>query len=425
MMGRKFDGIIVAALTAIAVTIGFPACATSLLVPQTKLKISVVQWIPAKSEYQVWSAVSGEFVISEAGTITLPLIGTMDVADLNNTQLAEKVAEQLKLKTGLLNVPDTTVEVLEYSPIYVVGIVAKPGEYRFRPGLTVLQALALSGGRHRPTLEDGENGELNLLGDLETVRDEILRAVGRIARLEAEGAGNNEIRFPPELTENPNKKTATEVMIQERVIFDARRNGLSRQLTNLSELRDLFSAEVSNLGKKAEGLDRMIKLAEEELTNVRSLYDKGIATAARRSDLERAVSGLHSDRLDEVTATMRARQNLSEATRNDLGLRDQRAIDLSIELQNTQSNLQRLKVKEDVLTKTLFLSAAASHEMRRNDQEADSALSLVIVRKKQNNIEEISADEATALLPGDVLRVSLGRPLKQATVDTAVSEVSK
>ncbi|MGO4706480.1 polysaccharide biosynthesis/export family protein [Microvirga sp. 2MCAF38] len=394
------------------------------LAPQTKLRVTVVQWIPSKGEYQRWDAVGGEFTVSATGTIALPLVGSMAVADLDGTELAAKIAEQLKNKTGLINIPDATVEILEYPPIYVVGSVASPGEHKFRPGLTVLQAVALSGGRYRPNIENGTKGQLGMLGEWQSLREDILRATGRIARLQAEIAGKKEISFPTELTGGPNKKTGAEIISQERVIFEARTNALQRQLDNLTELRNLFTAEIDVLGKKTEALDNRIKVVGDELTGVKSLVERGIATVSRRSELEFAVANLQSNRLDEVTAVMRARQNLSEATRSALSLRDKHQTDVSTELQDAQANLERARIKEDVLKKTLILSDAspASNE-RRNENSPDPDLSFSIVRQTPEKAEEIAASESTVLLPGDVVKVAISEPTRRQAAGASTEAV--
>ena len=39
-----------------------------------------------------------------------------------------------------------TVDVIERRPVFVTGLVAKPGAYRFSAGMAVIQATALAGG---------------------------------------------------------------------------------------------------------------------------------------------------------------------------------------------------------------------------------------------------------------------------------------
>ena len=46
---------------------------------QTKLRVTVLQWMPMKGVYEEWTALGGEFVVSNAGTIVLPVVGTVSV----------------------------------------------------------------------------------------------------------------------------------------------------------------------------------------------------------------------------------------------------------------------------------------------------------------------------------------------------------
>ena len=121
------------AAAALALTLSGPAWSDAPpLAPQTKLRLSVVQWSPTKGMFEQWTALGGEYVVSEAGTVSLPAIGTMTVGSLDSAGFATEVAKLLQAKIGLVNKPDVTVEVIEYAPIYVVGDVAKPGVYRLK-----------------------------------------------------------------------------------------------------------------------------------------------------------------------------------------------------------------------------------------------------------------------------------------------------
>jgi polysaccharide export outer membrane protein len=86
---------------------------------------------------------SGEYQIDNAGSISLPLAGTLQGAGLTKPELEQAIAE--KLKSNLRN-PKVTVDVTSYRPFYVLGEVQKPGEYQFRSGLNVLSAIAVAGG---------------------------------------------------------------------------------------------------------------------------------------------------------------------------------------------------------------------------------------------------------------------------------------
>jgi polysaccharide export outer membrane protein len=89
-------------------------------------------------------SLSGEFIVSSAGTIGFPLIGTIQAAgqDAQDVQRAITAA----LADGFVNNPKVTVEVANFRPVYILGEVNKPGEYPFAMGLTVRGAVAKADG---------------------------------------------------------------------------------------------------------------------------------------------------------------------------------------------------------------------------------------------------------------------------------------
>jgi polysaccharide biosynthesis/export protein len=79
------------------------------------------------------------------GKITLPLLNDVQAAGLTPVQLASKIAEGLK---KYITSPQVTVGVTEINSrrIFVTGEVGHPGAFPLLPNMTVLQALAGSGG---------------------------------------------------------------------------------------------------------------------------------------------------------------------------------------------------------------------------------------------------------------------------------------
>ncbi len=87
---------------------------------------------------------SGEFEVSGAGVVSLPLIGAVPAQGNSIKQLEDLV--EAKLADGYLRNPRVTIEVLNYRPFYVMGEVKEPGSYPYVSGMTVLNAVALAGG---------------------------------------------------------------------------------------------------------------------------------------------------------------------------------------------------------------------------------------------------------------------------------------
>jgi protein involved in polysaccharide export with SLBB domain len=87
---------------------------------------------------------SGEFVVSGAGTLSLPLIGEVSASGTTATQLQQTIATAFS--QGYLKDPKVNIEVLNFRPFYILGEVGKPGEYPFSNGLTVVNAVARAEG---------------------------------------------------------------------------------------------------------------------------------------------------------------------------------------------------------------------------------------------------------------------------------------
>ncbi len=88
---------------------------------------------------------SGQFRIDSAGQITVPLLGSVHAGGLTEAELQIAIADQL-VKLNIFKKPSVSIEILDYRPIFVLGEVAKPGEYPYQPGMTVLTAVAVAGG---------------------------------------------------------------------------------------------------------------------------------------------------------------------------------------------------------------------------------------------------------------------------------------
>lgn len=372
-------------------------------VPQTKIRLTVVQWMPTKGIYEKWDALGGEFLISQEKTVSLPIIGTLPVGNLDGAGLAAEIASKLKDKIGLVQTPEATIEILEQPPVYVVGDVNKPGEYEFHPGLTVLQSLAMSGGEFRPANGSlGASDKTGYVGQLQESANSILRSKVRIARLQAEMAGAKEMRFEPEAQDNP--ALATAVFEQEKVILAARLNDMDRQSKSYMELRDLLSSEISTIEKKIVNTDDDIASVQKELTNVKSMVERGIALPTRQSDLERTLRSYHGNRLDLVTAIMRARQNIAETTRNLDGISDKQRTEVASELQAEQASLDQQKVKRETTQKLLL--EALSGDATTQGEAAAIKLSFSVTRQEGGVIRDFAASDSTVLQPGDVVRVA-------------------
>ena len=88
--------------------------------------------------------ISGEYEIDSGGFASIPLAGRIRAAGLTTGQLERSVAAALA--KGIVRDPRVNIEIALYRPYYILGEVKKSGEYPYRLGITILDAVASAGG---------------------------------------------------------------------------------------------------------------------------------------------------------------------------------------------------------------------------------------------------------------------------------------
>ena len=88
---------------------------------------------------------NADYKLSDTGMIVFPLLGNVPAIDKTTAEVEKAIAATLKSQ-GMLSDAKVTVQVRTYRPFYITGQIAKPGEYAYQPGITVLAASAVAGG---------------------------------------------------------------------------------------------------------------------------------------------------------------------------------------------------------------------------------------------------------------------------------------
>lgn len=87
---------------------------------------------------------TGEYEVNSSGFISLPLVGQIRASGSTTSHLESAIVA--KMKGQISQDPKVNVEIAAYAPFYIFGEVKKAGEYPYRPGLTVADAIATAGG---------------------------------------------------------------------------------------------------------------------------------------------------------------------------------------------------------------------------------------------------------------------------------------
>ena len=203
------------------------------------------------------------------------------------------MAETLQVRGGMIDSPTIAIEVIGYRPFYVLGDIARPGAYPARPGLTVLQAVALAGGSSESLDENGDiRGSIREAGALREALTQIARARAREARLVAEVGKEEAVTFAEPIRHPDGPEAMARILEEERAIFDARKAALERELAALQDLKDLLAVEVDGLERKLEGQAEQIRLARRErrqpLRSSRARLRPGAAARRRAARPDRS-----------------------------------------------------------------------------------------------------------------------------------------
>jgi polysaccharide export outer membrane protein len=88
--------------------------------------------------------IAGEYEVDSNGYVSVPLAGHIRAAGLTTSQLERSITSALA--KGIVRDPRVNVEIALYRPYYILGEVKRGGEYPYRLGLTVMDAVASAGG---------------------------------------------------------------------------------------------------------------------------------------------------------------------------------------------------------------------------------------------------------------------------------------
>lgn len=393
------------------------AAAEYLLGPQDKVRLKIYEWRASRDVIFEWTALNDEFVVGADGTLFLPFVGQIRAQGTAPGDLARSIGDRLMQHMGLGRQPDVAVEIVQFRPFYIVGHVTQPGEFPYRPGLTVLQALGIAGGlrTREETMQRLEREVIAGRGDVGLLALTNVSLLAKKARLEAELAGREEVAFPAELNDRAKDATVTLMMEQERTIFAARKDAMTTQLRALRELREFLEKELVSLEKQLTFHDKQVELVQKELTGVSSLVQKGLAVAPRELSLERTVAQMQSDRLASETSLLRARQEMSKTDIAILELSNRHANEVAETLRETQLQLNEAVRKADTAVQLLYETEVTAPALLASRERSERAKPVYkIVRTTNSGTEELTVEETAPIEPGDTVKVEI--PLPQSGI---------
>lgn len=133
---------------ALAAGLAFLVLAAAALAQENTFKDAPYTIKPGDTlSISVWKEpdLSGPVLVRPDGTFSIPLAGQIDAHGKTVTELQKIVTERLR-KYMAAPVVTVSVQDVKGNKVYVIGQVAKPGEFVVNPRVDVMQALSMAGG---------------------------------------------------------------------------------------------------------------------------------------------------------------------------------------------------------------------------------------------------------------------------------------
>jgi len=383
----------------------------------------LISWTPARAEYRLQPgdvldlALVGSpdfhqrMPIEVDGTVAVPLVGQVKVADLTVAEARALLTRDLSNKIydppapqgirRLILPNEIVVTVSEYRPVYVSGYVAKPGGYPFRPGLTVRQAIALAGGFgpvQDPRL-DAAAQIYDLRAQREALAVQYATEQDQISRL------RKELVLTPlqtETAEAPSLPGSLLNQIKENNLHFLRARAIDRQNDKKSYQTAIDGADtrIKALLEKKQKDEEGVKADNQELDAVRSLFSRGITANARLSEARRAALLSSDQLLQTIVQISNVERQKGDYLRQIAKIDGQAQIDDWRDLQ--QASLQFAQTAARLKSVDDRLAALGAHRTGGGQK-----IHLSVMRYADGRGIELKGDEDLQLAPGDVVTITM------------------
>ncbi|WP_017929753.1 polysaccharide biosynthesis/export family protein [Limimaricola hongkongensis] len=381
--------------------------------PTEQIGLRAVVWDSTQAAFVELEAMRGSYSIAADGRVMLPIVGPLDAGGTTIDDLAARVSRALQERTGLNEAPSVAIEILRHRPVFILGEVAQPGQYEYRPGLRAIQLLSMAGGYFRAPEEraGGRVSEaIRLGGELRALRAQLAGVRIREARLAAEAEGDAEsggaARFalPQDIGHPEGAAAVDQIYARELSLMQARQDAFERSIASLESSRALLESETRVLTEKRGGIQRQIELMSESVGNIEDLAERGLVRSPSLVNMQQALIDLQARDLDAETQLFRAAQTIGEMERDLNDIRQRRATEVLAALQADQATIVQLDLRREMLGRLLHETRA---EMAQADADTGVAYAPVfrITRETDGQpVTEIGGPQSL-LTPLDVLEI--------------------
>lgn len=368
---------------------------------------------PMRTFYQRLD-LTGEYRVELDGTLAIPLLGRFDIGGKTMEQLRTEIATAFERETGRDG--EVHLAILAHQPVFVMGVVRTPGSYAFTPGMFALQAIALAGGYER--LPEGAPQHLEARRE----RERLAQATRRLQRLVAQRAGILEKRDGKEVAAQHPLLTAgsqelARLMAGERELVEVE-NAVRDDETQIQQAAlDGALGELEALRGSLDLVERQIEARAERLQLLQQMRGRGVTNLEAVWGAQKEVTDYEVQREQITSAIYAAEQKVAQA----------KLAKSKVELGSRADLAKQLVAVEDEIAALEATIATSEDIARRLEAMAGSrgvgpedAVEITILRHSGDGVVELAAEEATELMPNDVVKIGLSKDRSLHTAGTSL-----
>jgi polysaccharide export outer membrane protein len=348
-------------------------------------------------------ALSGTYPVDDNGTIGYPIIGHVAVAGMTTPEIGADITKALAEHVAGLTV---TVSISAYAPVFVLGDVATPGSYQYRPGMIVMELVALGGGQRKPNDPRDDIG-LQFIAARQQYADlsmQVFALEVRRKRIEAQRDGTPFVYEVPPRQTPANAAMAQAIIDAERNILDVQRQSIKAEDEALTAQETSFKSEIASIAESIRLHDTEVDSLAADVTAAQSLVDRHLATDSSLRSVARNLSAGKRDALDLLSAQARAEQGLLDIGYRRTVLQNTRANEAASQLRDLDLDIARNTASMASLMDTMGELATLNTAAVNASRPGSATVRYTITRTIAGKWQTLPAEATTVLLPGDILQ---------------------
>lgn len=361
---------------------------------------------------------SGDYRIGSDNMVSIPVVGRIALEGLSAADLEKTLSQRTSSISG--REAFVTVEIAEHKPVFVTGMVQKPGTAPWKPGMTVLHALTIAGSAAGARAEQQTGSTTSTMVSPEIEQFRLRRSVleqkrnlATMARLTSERNGSAIIELPEKLVFLVGPREAQALIDEQAALMLSRNQSVENQRAALERAIANARQELNALQLQQSNVRSQLDLRRSQKEKLEGLATKGWTRTDRVLDEQIRIIDLEEKAINISVATARVQLTLTTLERDRAKLNDERRAQIDTDMLKLERDIAQVDVDIEqarfnfrMATGTeIDLTTAAQSSLAR--ASTAPAFEYSIVRQHHAGLETIKADQFTRVNPGDIVVVGM------------------